>query len=129
MMILLLFAGGALADHITDPRYGPPPARDAKGKIIRNYQVLKDFQHLHPCPSTGKTTGKCPGWFIDHVVPLACNGVDDIHNLQWLPGPIKSAGGIWPKDRFERRIYADPYSEPPGKSCVLSLPYPPKGKP
>lgn len=127
-LVLLLCAGGVLADHITDPRYAGPPPRDAKGKIIRNYQVLKDFQHLHPCPSTGKTTGKCPGWAIDHVLSLACGGADRIDNLQWLPDQIKSARGVWAKDRFERKIYADPYNPPHGKSCVLSLPYP-KAKP
>ena len=29
-----------------------------------------DFQKSHPCPATGKTSGACKGYVIDHVVPL-----------------------------------------------------------
>jgi 5-methylcytosine-specific restriction endonuclease McrA len=42
------------------------------------------FQREFPCPSTGKTTGACPGWERDHVVPLCRGGSDTVQNLQWL---------------------------------------------
>jgi hypothetical protein len=34
------------------------------------------FMHQHPCPSTGKAHGACPGYVVDHVTPLACGGAD-----------------------------------------------------
>jgi hypothetical protein len=30
-----------------------------------------EFQRQHPCPSTGRATGACPGYIKDHIVPLA----------------------------------------------------------
>jgi len=37
----------------------------------------------HPCPATGKTTGACKGYVIDHVVPLKRGGADAPANMQW----------------------------------------------
>jgi hypothetical protein len=34
----------------------------------------REFQREHPCPSTGLTSGACPGYWKDHIVPLACGG-------------------------------------------------------
>lgn len=102
LVFLLLVASLALAQ---DPRYGGPPERDSDGSIKRSRAVLREFQRIHPCPSTGKTTGACPGWNIDHVVPLICFGRDAIFNLQWLPVEIKRCAGTTCKDRFERRVY------------------------
>lgn len=82
--------------------------RDKNGKIKRSMSLLRDYQSIHPCPSTGKTTDSCPGWALDHVIPLACGGCDSIENLQWLPNEIKSAAGKYPKDRWERKINCKP---------------------
>lgn len=38
----------------------------------------------NPCPSTGKATGACPGWQVDHREALVCGGKDEVSNLQWL---------------------------------------------
>ncbi len=51
--------------------------------ITRSQTVLRQFQHLYPCPSTGKKTGACPGWVKDHRIGLCCGGKDEIANLQW----------------------------------------------
>lgn len=41
------------------------------------------FQRSNPCPSTGKTTGKCPGYVVDHLAPLCAGGADSPANMQW----------------------------------------------
>lgn len=83
-------------------------ARNADGTIKRRADVLAAFKRAHPCPSTGATSGACPGWAMDHVIPLACGGRDEVSNLQWLPKSIKSAAGTYPKDRWELKINCQP---------------------
>jgi hypothetical protein len=34
-------------------------------------------------PLDWRTTGACPGYAKDHIVPLACDGPDTVANLQW----------------------------------------------
>ena len=41
------------------------------------------FVRQHHCPSTGKPRGPCPGWVVDHIVPLCAGGVDAPGNMQW----------------------------------------------
>ena len=53
------------------------------GRIVRSSTARHRFQKSHPCPSTGKTTGACPGYVIDHVKPLKRGGSDDPSNMQW----------------------------------------------
>jgi len=50
----------------------------------RSSAVRSEFVNLNPCPATGKTRGKCPGWEVDHIKPLKCNGPDTPANMQWL---------------------------------------------
>ena len=42
------------------------------------------FPARQPVPATGKTTGACPGYQIDHRVPLGKGGADDPANMEWL---------------------------------------------
>ena len=37
-----------------------------------------------PCPVTGVTRGACPGYEVDHIVPLCAGGADRPDNMQWL---------------------------------------------
>jgi hypothetical protein len=38
-------------------------------------------------------TGTCPGYWRDHIVPLACGGLDSIENMQWQTiGDAKAKG-------------------------------------
>ena len=90
-----------------DPRYCGEPQRYPSGTIKRSGAVLRHFVAVHPCPSTGLHETSCPNWQIDHVLPLAVGGCDEIGNLQWLPEAIKTCAVIC-KDRFERVIYAVP---------------------
>lgn len=59
---------------------GPVEARS-----VRDPEVRRVFMKLHPCPSTGKTRGKCPGFQADHRWPICFhNGPDAPWNMQWL---------------------------------------------
>jgi hypothetical protein len=91
--------------QLIETRYCGTPTRDADGSIHRSAAVIAAFKRAHPCPGNGKSSGACPGWAADHVVPLKCGGCDSVANLQWLPNEIKSGPGTLPKDRWERRVY------------------------
>ena len=108
----------AVASILTGQVFGGPldetryctvtPHRDKDGSISRRADVLRAFRKLYPCPSTGKTNGACPGWNIDHTIPLACGGCDAVSNLTWLPVQIKRCPGDFCKDRWERKLYCKP---------------------
>jgi hypothetical protein len=71
-----------------------PPIAVSAGE--RSHAVKQEFQRLHPCPSTGRTTGACPGYVKDHIVPLACGGPDAVANMQW-----QTVADAKAKDRWE----------------------------
>lgn len=58
--------------------------RDRHGRIKRSEGAKRRFQQSNPCPLTGKTSGGCPGYQIDHKVPLSKEGADTPSNMQWL---------------------------------------------
>jgi hypothetical protein len=70
----------------------------ASAKEHRSASVKREFQLTHPCPATGRTSGACPGYVKDHVLPLACGGPDAVSNLQWQT--IRDAKA---KDRWETK--------------------------
>ena len=74
----------------------------AKGALHRSWGARAAFQRTHPCPATGKTSGSCPGWTVDYVIPLASGGQDKPSNMQWQD--IKDAKK---KDRVERNNCED----------------------
>ena len=49
----------------------------------RDPGARRAFQKTHPCPSTGRTSGPCPGFVVDHVRPLCAGGSDTPANMQW----------------------------------------------
>ena len=57
--------------------------RDNHGRIKRSGAAKDAFKRQQPCPATGKSTGRCPGYVIDHVQPLECGGADAPSNMQW----------------------------------------------
>lgn len=94
-----------LTARAQDTRFCGPPARDADGAIARSSAERARFQRLYPCPANGARRGACPGWAVDHVVPLACGGCDAVPNMQWLPTGSKSTTSPLAKDRWERAVY------------------------
>jgi hypothetical protein len=100
-----LLIGKAFAGPLEESRYCGAPKRGENGLIVRRADVRAAFRNLYACPVTGDTKGACPGWSVDHVIPLASCGCDAVSNMQWLPNEIKSGAGPLPKDRWERRVY------------------------
>lgn len=89
------------------------------GKTERDAKVAAAFRRIHACPATGLTTGACPDWQIDHVIPLDVGGCDSVINMQWLPTWLKTCAGHC-KDRWERLINCKPV-EQGGTGCVNSI--------
>ena len=76
----------------------PRVQRDKHGRIKRSHAAKAAFEREHPCPATGKTSGRCPGYVVDHVKALECGGPDDPSNMQWQTTSDAKA-----KDKTERQ--------------------------
>jgi hypothetical protein len=69
----------------------------AEAKTYRDPHERAAFVKRHPCPSTHKTHGACPGYVVDHIKPLCAGGADRSSNMQW-----QTANEAKMKDREER---------------------------
>ena len=87
------YGSATTSSHATTP---PWVHRDSHGKIARDPRQLDAFKKQHPCPATGKTYGSCPGYTVDHVVPLKRGGPDVPSNMQW-----QSKEAAKEKDKWE----------------------------
>jgi hypothetical protein len=65
-------------------------------KFTRSSVEKRAFEKANPCPSTGKTSGACSGYVVDHAVPLKRGGADSPSNMQWQTTEEAKA-----KDRVE----------------------------
>ena len=63
----------------------------------RDPAQVRAFRRDHPCPATGKTTGACPGYVVDHPWPLCAGGPDEPSNMRW-----QSIADSYRKDALER---------------------------
>lgn len=55
--------------------------------VKRNSAERYRFQRDHPCPAVtvpAKGSRACPGYVVDHIVPLCEGGEDHRRNMQWL---------------------------------------------
>jgi hypothetical protein len=73
----------------------------ALSAYARDAKQVRLFRATNPCPATSKTSGACPGWVGDHVVPLCADGTDHPSNMQW-----QTKADSLVKDRAERRACA-----------------------
>lgn len=64
----------------------------------RHRSVKLAFVRAHACPATGLHKLPCPGYVIDHIVPLCDRGLDKPSNMQWQTVAEGKA-----KDKLERR--------------------------
>lgn len=71
-----------LGTAIASPRCDTCP-RDKHGHIQRHASAKAEFKRQHPCPSTGKRSGACKGYVIDHIKALKRGGLDAPSNMQW----------------------------------------------
>lgn len=70
----------------------------ADAKTYRDPAQRAALVQSHPCPSTGKTKGRCPGYVVDHIKPLCAGGSDKPSNMQWQT----TAESNKKKDQLER---------------------------
>lgn len=53
--------------------------------FARDRGEVRLFRATHPCPATGQIQAKCPGYVVDHVIPLCAGGRDRVDNMQYQP--------------------------------------------
>ena len=70
---------------------------NSEAKQNRSYHAIKQFKLDNPCPASGRYKGRCEGYVIDHIKPLACWGLDSPKNMQWQTVQAARA-----KDKWER---------------------------
>ena len=91
----------ASSPHILSGGFGRAPAthspgeRDTEGRLKRSEAAKHAFERAHPCPSTGRSSGPCPGYVIDHITPLKRGGADDPSNMQWQTAADAKAKDKW----------------------------------
>ena len=54
-----------------------------------------EFIKTQLCPSTGKTSGACPGYIVDHIQAHKHGGADDPSNMQWQTVDAAKAKDKW----------------------------------
>ncbi|AFU47320.1 hypothetical protein C380_18130 [Acidovorax sp. KKS102] len=59
-------------------------ASGANARIPRSSAAVAEFKRQNACPINSATRGPCPGYEVDHIVPLCAGGLDTPANMQWL---------------------------------------------
>lgn len=116
LLLVFLLAGTAATAQsaLVETRYCGAPRRDFNGVIVRDPKVIYAFRKEKPCPKTQKYgMGACPGWALNHPMPLACGGCDEVSNLMWMRNDVKRI-----VDSYERKISASTPPQPDTAACV-----------
>lgn len=53
--------------------------------LARDASQVRKYRAEQVCPATGQYRGACPGYVVDHIMPLCLNGADDPSNMIWQP--------------------------------------------
>lgn len=69
----------------------------AAARIPRSGAAVSQFKKQTPCPATQHIEKRCPGYIVDHIIPLCMGGPDVPKNMQWQTKPASLV-----KDKFER---------------------------
>ena len=102
--LLFLFPAVSLAGHYVHGYYrkggtyvSPHYSKDTSTGTHTNRDPDKrrEFMKEHPCPSTGKSFGACPGYVVDHIQALKHGGADDPSNMQWQTVNASKAKDKW----------------------------------
>lgn len=64
--------------------------------FARDLKQRTAFKRASHCPATGKPSGPCPGFVVDHIRPLCAGGLDHPSNMQW-----QTTADAKTKDRLE----------------------------
>lgn len=67
--------------HNAQATEAPTLAQQPKAK--RSAAAVRAFRQANPCPATGRASGACPGYVVDHIQPLCAGGADSPRNMQW----------------------------------------------
>jgi hypothetical protein len=59
----------------------------ARQRVKLEGSERKAFQKGTPCPSSGKTNGRCQGYDIGYIVSLASGGQIAASNMRWIKRP------------------------------------------
>jgi hypothetical protein len=105
--------------------------RDDKGHIVRDQNQRAIFKATHRCPSTGKSSGSCPGYKVDHICPLECCGKDNPGNMQWQSNADAKAKDAWERNcstctKDNRLVGAERPSSKPASDSATSPANPPR---
>ena len=85
-LIVVLACLASAADRRTAARSEPrDQARAQRGRTVPRARssACREFQRRKACPSTGRTSGACAGYVVDHIIPLKRGGLDAPNNMQW----------------------------------------------
>lgn len=77
LALALCFSLNALAAEVCVPKRTPT------GRIARSTTQVNHFKKANVCPATGKIQASCPGYVVDHIIPLCKCGADNPGNMQW----------------------------------------------